>query len=70
MSLFTGSYRYADDVVLFVTLNLVQGLSCQTTGGCGGEMDPGAAGVQSTNKFRVTVGGDLTSAAISTIASA
>ena len=37
MSLFTASYRYADDVLLFVTLNLVQGLSCHTTGGCGGE---------------------------------
>ena len=40
MSLFTASYCYADDVLLFVTLNLFQGLSRQTTGGCGGEMDP------------------------------
>ena len=40
MSLFTASYSYADDVLLFVTLNLVQGLSRHTTGGCGGEMDP------------------------------
>ncbi len=40
MSLYTASYRYADDFLLFVTLNLVQGLSRHTTGSCGGEMDP------------------------------
>ena len=40
MSLFTASCSYADDVLLFVTLNLVQGLSRHTTVGCGGEMDP------------------------------
>jgi hypothetical protein len=40
MSLFTASYSYADDVLLFVTLNFVQGLSRHTTGGRGREMDP------------------------------